>query len=1061
MRLSQLAGGRSVQSKSRAKVRKAQTAVSGAIASAIDVLESRRLFSGETLSTAISPVLANLSNPSANSITLDQNFTNTNLPGTLATFNTSLGQITVALTDAATPLTVANFLSYVSKGAYTDTIFHRTASFTSNASAGTIADIIQGGGYVVSGSKLTHIPTSTPVDDEYTKELYGDVAGTLAMAKTSAANSATSEWYFNVHDNVSALDTPTNSSSGVKTSYTVFGKVLTGMNVVDEIAGLPTYNVSSSLNTVPVVGLTPGEAKKDFPITASNFVFTDSITTQPGVTYTVTSDNNALVTPSVSNGVLSFKYANGSSGTADITVVAKSLDGSSASTTFAVTVPSSNTSSGPTTTALTAPNVVTGTTASINVLKNDTDSLAALNQSSITIVTAPSHGTATINASTGLISYKPTAGYTGSDTLTYTVTDEAGTVSPVGTVTLNVVAAPVTLTIGTATARSLTFTQPGGAVGHLTIRGGTALITFSSAAVTTTTSGGVVTASGAGATIASIVITNTGSAASLNVTGAVALGAVSDAKAVSSLIAPDATLSGTSSFGSIGRLDVAAITDSTLSLGSGNSTLLVPRVTDTSVTSTGAITRITSNQWTNDNGGYYALTAPRIGRIDVTGTFADLVNITASGSSLASATIGQAQQAWTVAGSIGSATFASPAGAWSLTATGAVNALTIAGNLTSNISAASIGALTVTGATTDVTIDTPSDVSSSSIELGRLTFDGAVQGSLISTSGHLGSITAPSLATSNVSAGAIGSAIVAGAANTVDFTTNGANIAGQNQIGRFKIGGNFNSSAVAAAGSIGLVQLASSSTSNVTAASIGTVLVPGVASGTDVTTNGKSKAGLQIGSVRFGSNFSTGAVTASGKIGSFRAAAISGSQISAATVAAIVVPGLTNDGTFTTTANYSAGQLDVSRMTFGALQGSLVTSSGNIGTISAASLTGVQIYAGVADSISQSAAIPSSTSQFSSNAHINSIVLGKAATAFSNSIISADVLSSLKLGNINTSNNGVSEGVAAHRIGSIDTTLVPGGTLKAGPAQLKSAATLSAYEKAKSIKLGDFVVNLI
>jgi len=269
MPLSQPAGHRAQRSNGRGTTRAGRKA----IACAIDTLESRLLFSGETLSTTIAPVLANVSNPSANAITLDNYFSDSTIPGTLATFDTSLGTITVALTDAATPLTVANFLSYVSSGAYTDTIFHRAAYIASTSGPN---DIIQGGGYVVSGQSFVHIPTKSPVQDEYTTELYGDVAGTLAMAKTSSANSATSEWYFNVNNNTS-LDTPTTDSSGTTTSYTVFGKVLTGMNVIDEIASLPTYNVSTTLTTVPVVGLNANEVKAKFPITAANLVYTDSI----------------------------------------------------------------------------------------------------------------------------------------------------------------------------------------------------------------------------------------------------------------------------------------------------------------------------------------------------------------------------------------------------------------------------------------------------------------------------------------------------------------------------------------------------------------------------------------------------------------------------------------------------------------------------------------------------------------------------------------------------------------------------------------------------------------
>ena len=196
----------------------------------VDALERRRLLTGEEVQTAIAPGLASASSPSSNSITLNQHFFDPNLPGTLVTFTTSEGTIQVGLTDAATPETVANFLSYVngpSGDNYNGTIFHRSVDLNTG-NGGTPeapATIIQGGGYAIMNSSIGHIATNAPVQDEYQHELYGDVAGTLAMAKTSMANSATSEWYFNAADNTE-LDTPTTDSDGVTTSYTVFGIVL-------------------------------------------------------------------------------------------------------------------------------------------------------------------------------------------------------------------------------------------------------------------------------------------------------------------------------------------------------------------------------------------------------------------------------------------------------------------------------------------------------------------------------------------------------------------------------------------------------------------------------------------------------------------------------------------------------------------------------------------------------------------------------------------------------------------------------------------------------------------
>ncbi len=1058
MRLSQSAGRPSRSHEHRAAQPRAHTARARARAliCAVDVLESRRLFSGETLSTAIPPVLANVASPSTNAVTLDQYFTNANLPGTLATFDTSLGTITVALTDAATPNTVANFLSYVSGGAYDNTIFHRTAvlSAGTGGSPSSPADIIQGGGYVVNGASINHIATKTPVDDEYKTELFGDVAGTLAMAKTSSANSATSEWYFNVHDNTSALDTPTTDSSGVTTSYTVFGKVLTGMNVVDEIASLPTYNYSSSLNTVPVVGLNENQAKANFPITAANLVYTDKITTQPGVSYTVSSDDPALVTPSVSNGVVSFKYASGLHGTADITVVAKSLDGSSASTTFAVTVPNTTTATtGPIVSAVTAPNVIAGKSGTFTVLTNDTDASAALNQSSVAISAQAADGTAVANASSGLITYTPNAGFTGTDTFSYTVTDSAGAVSSPALVTVNVVAAPATVTIGTASARMLNFTEPSGVVGHLKLTGGTGVVTFTGSAVTTTTSGGVVTATGADADIASIVITNTGAGASLSLTanGAVNLGTVTDSKRLAVLDAPNATLTGDSGFGSIDRLVVAGLADASLSLGSGATTLIIPGATDSTVSSTGSISSITSTQWLNDNGGYYTINTPRLGRLDNGGSFADVLDVTAAGSSIASVAVGAAQAAWTIAGSIGRATFSSPASTFSLTTTGKVGSLAVKGNLASNLTTGAIGTFTVTGTTTGSTINTGGGI-------GRLLFDGAVATTNVTATGGIGSVTAPSLGTSNVSAGLIGAVVVGGNAETAVFTTTGT----AGKIGRFKVGGDFNTSSISAAGSIGPVSFASLTSSTLAASAIGSVLVSGASNGSSITTSGKAGAGLQIASVRIGGVFDSSSVSAAGRVGSFTALSLTGSQVTGSTLASVRIAGIANDGTFQSNANSAGGALGLGRLIFGgALQGTLISANGSIGSVTATSMTGSQIYAGVNSAESESAVLPANSSEFISKSHIDKVVLAKTGTAFSNSIISASVLGSVILGNVNTSNSSISEGLAANKIGSINAVLSPGGTLDVGPKELKSAAVLTAYETAKKITLGDFEVSLL
>ena len=168
--------------------------------------------------------------------------------------------------------------------------------------------------------------------------------------------------------------------------------------------------------------------------------------------------------------------------------------------------------------------------------------------------------------------------------------------------------------------------------------GGSAVITFASSEVATGTSKGVLTVTGNGATITSVVITNTGSATaslSLSSTGAVTLGSVTDAGKFSVFNAPKATLTGTYNFGSINKLVAAAATDAVLSLGNGVSTaVIIPEVTNSSLTDSGSLASVTSKQWLSNDGGYHVLSTPSIGRLAVSGAFGELLNLSDTTTSL-------------------------------------------------------------------------------------------------------------------------------------------------------------------------------------------------------------------------------------------------------------------------------------------------------------------------------------------------------------------------------------------------------------------------------------------
>lgn len=149
---------------------------------------------------------------------------------------TSMGEIELELDHDKAPATVDNFLRYVGSGFYKGTIFHRVID----------GFMIQGGGF---DAKLTQKPTSEPIRNDAQNGLH-NVRYSIAMARTGDPDSATSQFFINVNDN-RMLDYPNPDRYG----YTVFGKVVRGMNVVDKIKSVPTGNSGphQNLPRTPIV----------------------------------------------------------------------------------------------------------------------------------------------------------------------------------------------------------------------------------------------------------------------------------------------------------------------------------------------------------------------------------------------------------------------------------------------------------------------------------------------------------------------------------------------------------------------------------------------------------------------------------------------------------------------------------------------------------------------------------------------------------------------------------------------------------------------------------------
>ena len=151
---------------------------------------------------------------------------------------TNKGDITIELYKKEAPKTVANFLAYVKKGHYSGTIFHRVMPNF----------MIQGGGYT---ADLKEKATDPPVVNEAANGLSNELA-TIAMARTSDPNSATSQFFINTSKNNTFLD---KAKSQDGHGYCVFGKVIGGMDVVDLIKAVKTQQKPPAFEALPTVAV--------------------------------------------------------------------------------------------------------------------------------------------------------------------------------------------------------------------------------------------------------------------------------------------------------------------------------------------------------------------------------------------------------------------------------------------------------------------------------------------------------------------------------------------------------------------------------------------------------------------------------------------------------------------------------------------------------------------------------------------------------------------------------------------------------------------------------------
>jgi cyclophilin family peptidyl-prolyl cis-trans isomerase len=282
----------------------------------VESLETRALMTIAV--TAPLPDVAAAAGAAAATVDLGAHFHDPDAKGDFAVFDTTLGTIPVQLTPATTPKTVANFLNYVNKGAYANSIVHRSVP----------GFVWQAGGFRLNSSPgIEATPTDAPVRNEFGAS---NVRGTVAMAKLGGdPDSATSQFFFNQSDsNAANLD-------GQNGGFTVFGKVVgqSGLAVMDAIAAAPVPSpgpYASPLDSIPLLNYKAGAA-----VQPDNLVLIKNVTTADEA-FSAVSDAPRVAAASLQGDRLVVTPL--SAGTATITVVGFGSDGSTATESFVVHV---------------------------------------------------------------------------------------------------------------------------------------------------------------------------------------------------------------------------------------------------------------------------------------------------------------------------------------------------------------------------------------------------------------------------------------------------------------------------------------------------------------------------------------------------------------------------------------------------------------------------------------------------------------------------------------------------------------------------------------------------
>lgn len=256
---------------------------------------------------------------------------------TVVRVNTIFGTFRMRLFDSAAPRTVANFLNYVQRGDFNRAIFHRSAKTNG------VPFVLQGGGFeFIQGNdpQLVEIPDDLPagfggVTNEFSATR-SNIRGTIAMAKVGGnPNSATNEWFVNLGNNSSNLDTQNGG-------FTVFGEILgDGMKIIDRMARLPVRNFSSfnsALGELPLRGYNGTNFPNDTGPNQYALIEAVKIVKRGDfLNYSIVGNSDpTVVTANIANDRITLDFI--AAGTSTITVRATDRFGKSVTDTFVVTV---------------------------------------------------------------------------------------------------------------------------------------------------------------------------------------------------------------------------------------------------------------------------------------------------------------------------------------------------------------------------------------------------------------------------------------------------------------------------------------------------------------------------------------------------------------------------------------------------------------------------------------------------------------------------------------------------------------------------------------------------